>query len=316
MKLVKLFAVVALLFSASALHAQKLMTPPTVLIVPDMIYCKAHGFTQQFDNMGVNEEIPDYERAVTEDPTLYDVLHKIGQLIKERNSDIVVLDLLECINLAKTDAAMSTANGGDVSESIEEAIIRNSNADILVKVQYDLLKQGPRYRVSYTLNGVDSYTGNNFAPVQGIGPNSTDSNPVVLLSEAVIEHMDSFLDKMTSFYNNMATKGRMVAFDFKITGSSPWTMNSSLGDGTLQEIIDDILYDNSVDGGGLERVKGGSTFLQYQGVYIPLISTIRGRQRRQGAKDVAQKVVQQLAGRGVDADYKIVGLGKVNVFIR
>lgn len=316
MKLMKFFAAAALLLCATASHAQKVMTPPTVLIVPDLIYCKAHGFTQTFDNMGVTEEVADYERALSEDPSLHDVLMKVAQLIKERNSDIVTLDLLEVINLAKTDAAMSAANGGDESESIEEAIIRNSNADILVKVQYDLLKQGPRYRVSYTISGVDAYTGNNFAPVQGIGPNSTDSNPVVLLYEAAIENMDSFLAKLTAYYNNMLSKGRMVAFDFKITGTSPWTMNSSLGDGTLQEIIDDILYDNSVDGGGLERVKGGNTFLQYQGVYIPLIATIRGRQRRQGAKDVAQKVVQELANRGVNADYKIVGLGKVNVYIR
>lgn len=31
--------------------AQKVMTPPHVLIVPDMTYCKQNGFTQTFDNM-------------------------------------------------------------------------------------------------------------------------------------------------------------------------------------------------------------------------------------------------------------------------
>lgn len=304
------------LMGISLASSQKVMSPPHVLIVPDLTYCKQNGFTQTFDNMGVTEEIPDYERALAEDPTLHNALMQIAQLINDRNSEIVIIDLEESINLAKKDAAMSFANGGSEDESIEEAIIRNSDADILVKVYYDLLSQGPRYRVSYTLSGVDAYTGNKFAPIEGMGPNSTDSNPAVLLREAVYQNMDPFLTKLTTYYQNMLTKGRMVAFDFKTTDSSPYTMNTPVKDGlALQDLIDDILYDNSVDGGGLERVRGGSTFLQYSGVYIPLVTTIRGRQRRQSARDVAQRVVDELALNGIAADYKVSGLGKVNVFI-
>lgn len=317
MKRSKIFFLLSFLMLAPGLlMAQKVMTPPHVLVVPDLTYCKQNGFIQTFDNMGVMEEIPDYERALSEDPTLHNALTQIEQLITDRNSDIVILDLPECINLAKRDAAMSMANAGSEAESIEEAIIRNSDADILVKIYYDLLSQGPRYRVSYTMAGVDAYTGNKFAPIEGMGPNSTDSNPAVLLREAVYQNMDPFLTKLTTYYENMVKKGRMVAFDFKITEGSPYSMSSRLKDGTLQETIDDILYDNSVDGGGVERVKSGSTFLQYSGVYIPLVTTIRGRQRRQSAKDVAQRVVSALEEQGITADYKVSGLGKVNVYIR
>lgn len=296
--------------------AQKVMTPPHVLIVPDMIYCKKHGYTQTFNNMGVTEEVPDYERALTEDPSLHNALTQVANLISDRNSDIVILDLLECINLAKTDAAMINANGGDQSESIEEAIIRNSNADILVKVQYDLLKTGPQYNVSYTIKGTDAYTGRTFAPIEGVGAPSTSANPVLLLREAIYGSMDPFLTKLLAFYQSMVTKGRMVSFDFKITNTSPWRMSSRVGDLDLREHIEDFMYDNSVDGGGLERVKGGETFLQYSGVYIPLTARIRGRQRRQGAKDVAQRLCDYLRDRGVNADYRVIGLGKVNIFIR
>ena len=296
--------------------AQKLMTPPHVMVVPDMIYCKNHDFVQTFNNMGVTEEIPDYERALKEDPSLHSVLTQVAQLITDRSPNIVIVDLLEAINLAKEDAAMNMANGGDDSESIEEAIIRNSNADIIVKVQYDLLKTGPCYRVSYTLRGTDAYTAQNFAPFEGVGPDATDSNPVILLREAIYGGMDSFMRKILAYYQSMVTNGRMVAFEIKTTNTSPYRMGSRVGDLTLREHIDDFLYDNSVDGGGLDRMKGGETFLQYQGVYIPLTYTLRGRQRRQGAKDVAQKLVNHLATLGVDADFKVKGLGKVNVFIR
>jgi hypothetical protein len=281
-----------------------------------MIYCKTHSYIQEFDNNGITETVPDYERALSEDPSLHSVLTQIAQLITDRNSDIVVVDLLEAINNAKADQAMAAANSGDQSESVDEAIIRNSNADILVKVQFDLLKHGPQYQVSYTLTGTDAYTNRMFAPVEGMGAPSTSANPVVLLRAAVIDRMDAFLEKMLSYYKNMTTNGRMVAFEIKTTSTSGVSMSSKVGDVTLRELIEDFLYDNSVDGNGLERVKSGDTFLQYQGVYIPLIATIRGRQRKQGAKDVAQKLVNYLDENGISADFKIRGLGKVNIYIK
>ena len=297
--------------------AQKMMTPPHIMVVPDLIYCKSHGFTQQFNNNGITEIIPDYERALSEDPSLHAVLTQIAQLITDRNSDIVIVDIIEAINNAKADRAMAAANAGDESESVDESIIRNSEADILVKVQFDLVKNGPQYSVSYVLNGTDAYTNRNFAPVSGLGKPSTSANPVALLREAVFENMEAFTGKLLSYYTSMVTKGRMVAFEIKTTSSTSVTMNSKVGQYTLREQIEDFLYDNSVDGNGLERVQSGNTFLRYQGVYVPLIiSTIRGRQRKQGAKDVAQKLVNDLESNGVTAEYKIRGLGKVNIYIK
>lgn len=296
--------------------AQKAMTAPHVMVVPDYIYCKNHGYVQQFNNNGVEEYVPDYEKALSEDPSLHAVLTQVEQLITDRNSDIVIIDLLQAINSAKADAAMAAANGGDQSESIDEAIIRNSEADILVKVQFDLLKSGPQYQVSYTLTGTDAYTNDKFAPFEGMGAPSTSANPVVLLREAVYSGMDAFLAKMLAYYSGMSTKGRMVAFEIKTASTASVSMSSKVGEYTLREQIEDFLYDNSVEGKGLERVQSGSTFLRYQGVYIPLTATIRGRQRKQGAKDVAQKLVNYLEGMGINADFKIRGLGKVNIYIK
>ncbi len=317
MKNYRFLALLIGFLSLTAMSAQRLMTPPHVMVVPDLIYCKSHGFVQQIDNNGITEIVPDYERALTEDPSLHAVLTQVAQLITDRDggAGIVIVDLLEAINQAKADAAMAAANSGDESESIDEAIIRNSDADILVKVQFDLLKHGPQYQVSYTINGTDAYTSQMFAPVEGMGAPSTSANPVVLLREAVYDRMDAFLAKMLSYYNGMVKNGRMVAFEIKTTSTSTVNMNSVIGEYTLREQIEDFLYDNSVDGNGLERVRSGNTFMQYQGVYIPLIQTIRGRQRKQGAKDVAQRLVNFLSGFGIQAEYKIRGLGKVNIYI-
>lgn len=312
----RLYILFMWLVIATGCYAQKAMTPPHVMVVPDLIYCKSHGYTQQFDNNGLTETIPDYEKALSEDPSLHAVLTQIAQLITDCNGDIVIVDIIEAINNAKADAAMAAANAGDESESIDEAIIRNSEADILIKVQFDLVKNGPEYRVSYVLNGTDAYTSRNFAPVSGMGKGSTNANPVVLLREAVFENMAPFTKKLTDYYYSMLTNGRMVAFEIKTTSTSGVNMNSKVGEYTLREQIEDFLYDNSVDGNGLERVQSGNTFLRYQGVYIPLTSTIRGRQRKQGAKDIAQRLVNFLEENGINAEYKIRGLGKVNIYIK
>lgn len=308
----------AMFMIISSSFAQKAMTPPHVMVVPDLIYCKSHGFTQQFNNNGLTETIPDYERALSEDPTLHAVLTQIGQMIMERDKEhgIVIVDIIEAINNAKADAAMAAANAGDESESVDEAIIRNSEADILVKVQFDIVKNGPEYRISYVLNGADAYTNRVFAPVSGLGAPSTSANPVVMLRESASENMDRFLSQMLQYYMSMLTKGRMVAFEIKTTSTASVNMNSKVGQYTLREQIDDFLYDNSVDGNGLERVQSGNTFQRYQGVYIPISATIRGRQRKQGAKDVAQKLVNYLESNGINAEYKIRGLGKVNIYIK
>ena len=315
MKKIYTFSIVFLMAFCNT-RAQKIMTPPHVMVVPDLIYCKSHGYIQQFNNNGLTETIPDYEKALSEDPSLHSVLTQIAQLITDCNPDIDIVDINEAINNAKADAAMATANAGDESESIDEAIIRNSEADILVKVQFDLVKNGPEYRVSYVLNGTDSYTNRVFAPVSGLGNGSTSSNPVVLLREAVFENMPAFTKKLENYYLSMVNNGRMVAFEIKTTSTSTVNMNSKVGEYTLREQIEDFLYDNSIEGKGLERVQSGNTFMRYQGVYIPLFSTIRGRQRKQGAKDVAQKLVYFLEENGINAEYKIRGLGKANIYIK
>ena len=55
------FAAILMLVSSS--FAQKVMTPPHVMVVPDLIYCKSHGYTQQFNNNGITEVIPAWKNV-------------------------------------------------------------------------------------------------------------------------------------------------------------------------------------------------------------------------------------------------------------
>ena len=78
---------IALLAITGSTWAQKAMTPPHVMVVPDMIYCKAHGYVSSNGGM----ECPDYGKAMTDDPTLHSVLVQVAQLISDRNPDMRAL---------------------------------------------------------------------------------------------------------------------------------------------------------------------------------------------------------------------------------
>ncbi len=309
--------VLGVVMGVFAANAQKMMSPPTIMIVPDDIYCKTNGYTLSFNNQGSTEVRPDYEKALTEDQTLHAVLLQIGQLITDRNSSIEIVDILTAINNYKSDAAMNESNFGSEAESVDEAIIRNSQADILVKINFTLLKNGPQRQVQWTMAGIDAYTSMQFAPISGVGQPATATSPAILVREAVFGQMDAFLQKMLGYYQRMATNGRGISFNFKIADGSSLSMNSKTGEYTLQEVIDDFLYDNSVDGNGLEKVRGGSTFLNYQCVYVPLMAEVRGRMRKQNANQIARKLSTYLeTDYGIQSEFKTIGLGKVNFYIK
>ena len=128
--------------------------------------------------------------------------------------------------------------------------------------------------------------------------------------------MDKFLSQVEDFYFNMAENGRAASFEFKVKNGSSMYMDSQVGDCLLSEVIEDLLYDNSVDGTGIEQAQSGRTFLLFNSVHIPLTGDIRGHNRKQSAFDVAQRIATELKKRyGINATCKRVGLGRVEIYL-
>ena len=190
-------------------QAQKTMSPPKMMVIPDELYCRTHGYVSlAFDG----SQRPDYKRALAEDRELHPVLVQIKELIMERNNRFVIVDLQSSISSYESDRVMNLANNADESETADEAIIRNSDADVLIKVNFDILKNGPQRQVQFTLTGTDAYTNRQFAPTTGIGSPSTAASTPILVREAIFGKMDTFLDQVLAYYKNMQTYGREVSF--------------------------------------------------------------------------------------------------------
>ena len=313
----RIFFLIPLLCLVLTVQAQKTMSPPSIMVVPDDIYCKTHGYTQPFNNRGVTEERPDYKRALTEDHDMHAVLTQIKELIMERNSKFRIIDLMTTIQSYEQAAVMNASNMADESESVDEAIIRNSNADVLIKVDFNIVKEGPERQAQFTITATDAYTNQQFAPVSGLGSPSTAASAATLMREAVFGKMDAFLQQVLNHYTNMLTDGRAVAFYFNIQQGSDTNMTTMVGEYSLGDVIDDLLYDNSVDGTGMEQVQGGDTFRYYNAVHIPLMADVRGRMRKQSAMNVAQRITRELQQKyQLECSCKMAGLGKVYIYIR
>ena len=296
--------------------SQKSMSPPRIMVVPSEVYCTSHGYTYDFQGENGTEQRPDYRRAILEDTDLHPVLTQVKELIMERNSKIKIIDLLNTVQSFETDQVMNLLNLADESEAADEAIVRTADCDVLIKVNYDVVRVGPQRQVQFTITGTDSYTGQEFAPVTGIGSPSTYASAAVLVREAIYGKMDDFLRLVLQYYANMQTDGRAVSFYFKIQEGSDYQMNTVVSQYTLGEVIEDLLYDNSVGGTGVDQGQTGNTFASYRAVHIPLMAEVRGRMRRQNALNVAQRIATELEQYDITCTCKLAGLGKVYVYLQ
>lgn len=57
---------------------------PTLMVVPSDLYCNQHGYMQTFSNQGMTENVPDYKRALQNDPQLLTGITVIGQMMADR----------------------------------------------------------------------------------------------------------------------------------------------------------------------------------------------------------------------------------------
>jgi len=51
---------------------------PELMVMPSDVWCNDKGYMISYDNQGVQEEIPDYKKAVKSDKELTNVISKIG----------------------------------------------------------------------------------------------------------------------------------------------------------------------------------------------------------------------------------------------
>lgn len=256
-------------FSLSAMAQAK---KPTLMVVPSEAWCKAHGYEQTFDNQGMIEEIPDYKAAVSSDQQLNAIISKINTLMADRGFPLKDLqqNLRSISNLSAEDRLItSKTSGSNIQESPLDRLRRTAKADILLEIDWMVNTVGPKSSITYNLRAIDAYSNKQVAGAQGTGKGSFSAEIPVLLEEAVQDHMDSFVERLQSHFDDLLTNGREVVLDMRVFDIGTIDFEKMYGDLELSEVIDNWLSDNCVNH-RFSKSDATESMILYEQVRIPL----------------------------------------------
>lgn len=277
MKKIMLFSVALVLAVSSVMGQAK---KPTIMVVPSDRYCISKGYMTKFDN----QDIPDYKKALQNDADLRMAISKISGIMADREFPLKDLEQeLRNISNESAESAMITgASGSSVAESPVDVLKRTAKADIIMDLDFSVVKQGPRNSIMYTLNGLDAYTSKNIASSTGVGSPSSAASVELLIEEAVLSHMDEFTGRLQAHFDDMFANGREVKIMVKVFDGSEVNLSDEVDyNGETNELaifIEDWMADNTVSG-RFSLSDGTENFQRYEQVRIPMYYERNGRQR-------------------------------------
>ena len=254
---------------------------PTIMVVPSDNWCIKNGYTMMYDEMGTLKTLPDYKMAIQNETDLLMTVSKINTMMADRGFPLINLEsALRNIEQESAEIAMLTSkSGGGIAESPIDVLQRSANADIIIQLTYVINQTGPQRSITFMLQGLDAYTNKQIAGAQGTGEPSFATETPVLLEEAVLAHIDDFNSRLQAHFDDLFANGREIAFQTRIFDTSmidfEETFNYNGETLELGEIIEDWVYDNTVEG-RYNTVNYTENVIRFDQVRIPLYDD-RGR---------------------------------------
>lgn len=267
-----IITIVAVLLCATVFGQAK---KPTIMVVPSDVWCIQNNFSTTYDNQGVIETIPDYQRALQNEANMLLAIGKINSLMTDRGFPLKdLLQTTKSVNQTNAEYNMMQSKAGSsVAENPIDRLRRVAKADIIMQLTYTINTMGPKYSVTYNLQGLDAYTNKQVAGAQGTGKQTFTAELPVMLEEAVMNNMDNFCEQLMTYFEDLQENGREVSVDILVwDNGSGLDLETEFGDRELTEIIDDWMSDNTVNH-VFNKSDGSETFTQYEQVRIPLYKT-------------------------------------------
>lgn len=300
-------------FSASTLVAQK-ATKPRVMVRPSETWCTENGYMSVVDNHDMKELIPNYEVALQTNGDLTLVISKIESLMNDRGYRIA--NFLQAIRGVKAQAARnsgisSKSTGSNIAVSFMDEINNTAKADVYFDVYWKITKNGPKNTVSYTLSAYDTYTYNSIASTSGTGSPSFSVEIPVLVEEAVVSNMDSFLDQLQGYFDDCIDNGRAISLEINAFDDGSIDMESIYDGKELREIIEDWVSDNSINR-SYNLVDDTETAMVFQDVRIPLFDE---KERPMNAGSYARALRKHLESLEIPVKQGANTLGRCQLII-
>ncbi len=290
---------------------------PTIMVVPSDNFCITNSYTQEFDVNGKKEMFPDYKKALQNNSDLRLVITKLGALMAERGFPLKDLEQ-ELKNLSQEEAelsVMTSKSGAMVNENPIDMLKRTAKADIIMDLDFKIVRQGPEKYITFNLKGLDAYTSKQIAGVAGAGKPSSSASPELLLEEAVLSHMDNFNGRLQSYFDNLFEQGREVKLVVRVFEGTDVDLEEEYDiNGEMVELgfaIEDWMADNTKSG-RFNTASATASIMKFDQVRIPLYKEVRGRKRAIDTRAFARELRKYLRSAPFNIEAKIYqrGLGE------
>jgi hypothetical protein len=290
---------------------------PTLMVVPSDVWCNQNGYMLNFDNQGSIVKVPDYKRAFQESAELLQVISQINGMMAEREFPLKNMEsaikTMES-NDAENNMRSSKETGSGVSESPIDALKKVAKADIIIQLTWTVNKTGPKKSINFNLQGLDAYTDKQIATATGTGAPSFSAELPVLLSEAVLSHIDGFTGSLQNHFDDMFENGREIIVRIQTWDDFDGDLETGYGDDDeeLGIIIEDWLADNTVQG-RFSTTDMTESMALFEQVRIPLMNE---KGRAMDARRFVRKLSSLLNKQyGIPNKLVMRGLGRATIIL-
>lgn len=261
------------LFSVLVLSLFGQAKKPTIMVVPSDQMCNSKGYMQDFTHDGVTDKVADYKQAIL-DIEIANAIAKVNELMTERGFPLKDLQqtMKSITNMSAEDLLLQSKSGADIVESPIDKLRRTAKADIIMEMGWSVNKTGPKTTLTYTLRGLDAYTGKQIAGAQGTGSPSMAADIATLLEEAIVTNIDGFNSQLQTHFDDLFENGREVVVDIRVFDNVDGIdLEKEYGSDlmTLGEIIEMWMHDNTVNH-RFSKTDATETFALYEQVRIPI----------------------------------------------
>ena len=286
---------------------------PTLMVVPSDLYCTQHGYMLSFNNQGTTEMVPDYKKALQNAPQLLTGITVIGQMMADRGFPLKLMEQeLKSLNQESAeDALLTSKSGADVAESPVDRLKKTSKSDIILQVTWLVNRTGPKYSLTFNLQGIDAYTNKQIAACQGTGDPTFSAELPVLIEESIANHLETFTTQLQNHFDDMFENGREITLRVKKWDDSEYDLESEFDGTELSDIIEDWVSANTVKG-RFNTTDATENFMCFEQVRIPLFDE---NQRAMDARRWTRGLINKLKTLDVPAKLMMKGLGQATIVI-
>ena len=213
--------------------------------------------------------------------------------------------------------------GGEIAESPIEKLRRTAKADIILDLDYNIIKTGPRQQVEFNLQAIDAYSSNIISGNTGLSSViSASTPPTSVLEESVLSFKDNFLTGLQIYFDDLFTNGREITVTLFRYDSCPIDFEEEFEIDDeyveLADLIEDWFTLNTV-GGQFNKAEKSANRMRFNRVRIPIYA-INKRTGKEVAID-AEGFIKSLVSMLKKDPYNLVvgstpkGLGEVWITI-